>query len=64
MHSRRRWVGKATNAVPTNRAAGMDVLRFASPDGDDEASYFFTSGQREASSDWNASLPGIVVSSL
>ncbi len=26
--------------------------------------YFFTSGQRDSSSDWNASLPGIVASSL
>jgi hypothetical protein len=26
--------------------------------------YFFTSGQRESSSDWNASLPGMVASSL
>ena len=26
--------------------------------------HFFTSGQRDNSSDWNASLPGIVASSL
>jgi hypothetical protein len=26
--------------------------------------YFFTSGQRDSSSDWNASSPGIVASSL
>jgi len=26
--------------------------------------HFFTSGQRDESSDWNASLPGIVASSL
>jgi hypothetical protein len=26
--------------------------------------YFFTSGQRDNSSDWNASLPGTVASSL
>ena len=26
--------------------------------------HFFTSGQRDDSSDWNASLPGIVASSL
>src|SRR2546429_7377139 len=30
----------------------------------EDASYFFTSGHREASSGWNASLPGIVASSL
>jgi hypothetical protein len=26
--------------------------------------HFFTSGQRDCSSDWNASLPGMVASSL
>ncbi len=26
--------------------------------------YFFTSGQRDSSSDWNASLPGTVPNSL
>jgi hypothetical protein len=26
--------------------------------------YFFTIGQRDSSSDWNASLPGMVASSL
>jgi hypothetical protein len=26
--------------------------------------YFFTSGHRDSSSDWNASLPGTVASSL
>ncbi|QDW41565.1 hypothetical protein FFI89_033290 [Bradyrhizobium sp. KBS0727] len=26
--------------------------------------HFFTSGQRDSSSDWNASLPGMVASSL
>jgi hypothetical protein len=26
--------------------------------------YFFTSGQRDSSSDWNASLPGTVAKSL
>jgi hypothetical protein len=28
------------------------------------AVYFFTSGQRDSSSDWNASVPGTVASSL
>jgi hypothetical protein len=27
-------------------------------------SHFFTSGQRDSSSDWNASLPGMVANSL
>jgi hypothetical protein len=40
----------------------VGTLRFAHPTKD--ASYFFTSGQREASSGWNASPPGMVASSL
>jgi hypothetical protein len=36
------------------------LLRFARND----ETYFFTSGQRDCSSDWNASLPGTVASSL
>ena len=48
--------------MPTYFAAAMvGTLRFAHPT---KTVYFFTSGQREASSGWNASLPGIVVSSL
>src|SRR5665647_2864936 len=31
---------------------------------DEPRPYFFTSGQRDSSSDWNASLPGMVASSL
>jgi hypothetical protein len=34
------------------------------PLGRNDTSYFFSSGQREASRDWNASLPGTVPSSL
>jgi hypothetical protein len=41
---------------------GFRARRFAAPRNDD--SYFFTSEQREASSDWKASLPGTVASSL
>ena len=58
-----RRVGKgAFLAVPTNFAAAMvGTLRFAHPT---MQPYFFTNGHREASSGWNASLPGIVASSL
>ena len=53
---------KARSAVPTNFAAELvGALRFAHPT---NGSYFFTSGQREASSGWNASLPGTVAKSL
>ena len=47
-----------------NFALDCGLLRFARPGMTDFARHFFTSGHREASSDWNASLPGIVASSL
>src|SRR6185436_5396383 len=42
------------------------LLRFARNDGGETASpgHFFTNGQREASSGWNASFPATVPSSL
>jgi hypothetical protein len=55
-------VGKGALAPcpPTLPLAMVGTRRFAHPTNP----YFFTSGQREASSGWNASLPGTVASSL
>jgi hypothetical protein len=41
-----------------------EVRVFDAPRNDGYHYYFFTSGQRDNSSDWNASLPGMVASSL
>src|SRR6202035_2758433 len=53
-----------SNPLPTAGKMDCFVARAPRNDGWVNSSYFFTSGQRDSSSDWNASLPGIVASSL
>ncbi len=46
------------------REDSLDSLRRFAMTSQSTTLYFFTSGQRDCSSDWNASLPGTVASSL
>jgi hypothetical protein len=56
--------GSAKQSI--GRAGKMDcfVAALLAMTDDSPGPYFFTSGQRDNSSDWNASLPGMVASSL
>jgi hypothetical protein len=54
--------GTGPESITTVRGYGFRARDFVAPRND--IVYFFTSGQRDCSSDWNAWSPGTVAKSL